>query len=419
MTTLEDRLRDELHQLAARAQPDSIRLLRGRRPGPGRPARLPAPLAAAAAVAAVAVAIAVVAPGSPQPGVSPAPAAAPAPAGAAIPRYYAVAYQTLTDGGRKIATYAAVHSSATGATTGRVALPTLTGTGSSGGAFSPAISAAADGRTFVVMESRWTSIDDAVWLFRLRVSGSGAVRVTRLPESVPPSWGIQQMALSPDGTRLAMTAQWGCGNSRCQHTGIRVVTLATGAVTLWSTHVNGAPFNVSWADAHSVAFEWQPDARTPAPGYRVLPLSAPGDLLAASTPVASPRAEPDGYVPAALLTPDGTSVVTSQVVPYARGQARGATARIVELNARTGRLERTLYTASTAGDATDLSQACNVLSLGPGSTPPLVSCFARLGALSGGRIVPLPGLPGQVTSGAPPTTLTGPGGALPGQAVAW
>jgi hypothetical protein len=77
---------------------------------------------------------------------------------------------------------------------------------------------------------------------------------------------IDNAALSPDGTRLAMTAQWSCGFRRCDEAGIRVVDLLTGNAMSWTTHVNGAPFNVSWAGNAEVAFEWQTTLKTHRPG---------------------------------------------------------------------------------------------------------------------------------------------------------
>jgi len=398
MTELEDRLREELSQLAALAQPETIRPLRDpaqRRRAPA--ARFLAPVAAMVAVAAVAVAVALIAPGLHD-------RSEPEPDGPAlvrshtIPRFYVLAYQSYVDGGHKIATYAAVHSSATGASLAWVTLPTLW---SQGGAYSPSITAAANDRTFVVMETNSTSLNDIVWLFRLQVSSSGrSIRVSRLPVHVPPTVAIDDVALSPDGTRLEMTAQWNCGHDACQYAGIRVVNLASQATTIWSTRVDGGPFNGSWVGDNAVAFEWEPNARGEAASYRVLPLSGkPGDLLTASTPVASPRAESNYYVPNALVTPDGRTVVTSQVIPYARWFVHGAVARIVELNAHTGRLERTLYVASAHGQADNLDQECNVLSLGPGGRHPLVDCFAKLGALVNGQIVSLPGIPSPSSSG--------------------
>lgn len=398
MTGLEDGLRNELSQLAALAQPETIHPLRD--PAPRRrsaAARFLAPVAAMAAVAAVAIASAVIATRLPPRGAPPVPAATELVRNDTVPRFYVVAYQSYVDKGRKFVTYAAVHNSATGGTLAQVTLPGLL---YQGGYYAPSIAGAANDRTFVVMETNHTSVDSIVWLFRLQLSASGrSIQVTRLPVHVPPTMAIDDIALSPDGSRLAMTAQWNCGQYRCQYTGIRVVNLATAAITIWSTHTNGAPFNVSWAGDNAVAFEWQPGTGRGA-GYRVLPLSsAPADLLTASQPTASPRAVSTGYVPDALVTPDGKTVITSEVVPFTHLFAHGAVARIVELNARTGHLERTLYTASADGQSDSLVQSCNVLSLGPGGQHPLVDCFSKLGALVDGQIVSLPGFPSPSSSG--------------------
>jgi hypothetical protein len=307
-----------------------------------------------------------------------------------------LAYQSYE--GRKIVTYAAVHSSATGRTLARVTLPGLL---DQGGSYGPSITGAANDRTFVVMEMNHASVSSIVWLFRLQISASGqSIRVTRLPVRVPPAMAVDDVALSPDGTKLAMTAQWNCGQAACEYTGIQVVNLATGMTTIWSTRADGAPFNGSWVDDSAVAFEWQPDVPGRAAGYRVLPLSsAPVDLLTAGHPVASPRAASNGYVPNALVTPDGKNVITSEVIPFTGPFSHGAVGRIVELNARTGRLEQTLYTASADSQSDNLVQECNVVSLGPRGQHPLVNCFSKLGALVDGQIVSLPGFPSPSSSG--------------------
>jgi hypothetical protein len=394
MTGLEDRLRDELSQLAALAQPQTVHPLRYTAPRRRFPAvRFLAPVAAMVAVAAVAIAWAVIAARLPHHDAVPAPAAPALVRSDTVPRFYVLADQRYVDGGRTLVTQAAVHSSATGGTLAQVTLPGLL---YQGGYYPPSITGAANDRTFVVMETNRTSVNSIVWLFRLQVSANGrSIKVTRLPVHVPPTVAIDDIALSPDGSRLAMTAQWGCGQSRCQHSGIRLVNLATGEVTIWSTHANGAPFNGSWVGDKAVAFEWQPSSG-PGAGYRVLPVSgAPADLLAASRPIASPRAASTGYVPDALVTPDGKAVITTEVVPF----SHGAEARIVELTARTGHLERTLYTASADGQSGSLAQSCNVLALGPGGQHPLVDCFSKLGALVNGQIISLPGFPSPSSSG--------------------
>jgi hypothetical protein len=432
MTALEDRLTQELRQLAEVAQPEIIRPLgdparRSRAAAPGRlylararRSRLLAPVAATVAVVAVAVGLGVVAPSLPGGGT--APTASALARSNAIPPYYATV-TGQSDHGLK--TLVAVNNSATGARVALVSLPTVYFKDRHISALSlPDITAARNGRTFVLLsapfpfpDNREGSFGYATRMFRLQVSDSGAVHVTQLPFHVPSDAFIsspEDIELSPDGTRLAIASDWGCGKIRCARTGIQVLNLTTGAVTgSWSTHGGiGEVDNLSWVNARSLAFEWvplsqrgdriiyQPITRGSRP-YRVLPLSAAPatDLLAASEPVASSDAQrPDfNTVPTVLVTPDGQTVVTSQVTLGSHGHE--AEGRIVELDAHTGQLERTLYTASATGDASELEAGCNVLSLGPGGAHPLVDCFGKAGALVNGQIVSLPGFLTQSGTG--------------------
>lgn len=417
MTALEDRLTQELRQLAEVAQPETIRPLgdparRSRTAAPGRlylvwarRSRLLAPVVAVVAVVAIAIGLGVVGPSLSQPGGGTASALK---RSNAIPPYYA----TVTG-----QSDVAVYDSATGAQVAQVSLPTVYFRDGHNSALSlPDITAASNGRTFVLLsapfpfpDNREGSFGYATRIFRLQVSDGGAVHVTQLAFHVPSDAFIsapEDIDLSPDGTRLAIASDWDCGKTRCARTGIQVLNLTTGAVTgSWSTHGGvGEVDNLSWVNARSLAFEWvpliqtgdriiyQPITRGSRP-YRVLPLSAaPGtDLLAASEPVASTDAQQPDFntVPTVLVTPDGQTVVTSQVTLSSHGHE--AEGRIVELDAHTGQLERTLYTASATGDASDLEAGCNVLSLGLDGAHPLVDCFGKAGALDNGQIVSLPG----------------------------
>ena len=294
-----------------------------------------------------------------------------------LPRYYVVAFQRYINDGRTIATYAAVHDTATGAVLASTRVPTLF---IQGGAYAPSITGAADDRTFVLMESSQTSVHDVVWCFLLRVSASGrSVKLTKLPVSVPSSMAIDDVALSPDGTRLAMTVQWSCGTRRCDEAGIRVVDLATGSVTSWTTQVNGAPFNVSWAGNDALAFEWQTSLKDPPAcqrtGYRLIGVTGAGGNLLASRAVASPSAEPTGYMPAALVTPDGKDVITSEVRNVRTWTGRvNVVARVLELSASTGRTVRVLYTTTVD----HVSQGGNgQAAAGPGMQRPVARACGR------------------------------------------
>ena len=232
---------------------------------------------------------------------------------------------------------------------------------------------------------------------------------------------IDETALSPDGTRLAMDAHWSCGKTRCAGAGIRVVDLATGNVRSWTTQANGNPVGVSWAGNDQLAFEWETGLIHPPvgqrTGYRLIGVRGAGGNLLAGPAIASPAATPNYGVPAALVTPDGKDVITSEVQNFRTWTGRvDIVARVIELSARTGRTLRVLYTtavdhATTGVSAITLDGECNVIALGPEPTSPLVECFS-FGVLTHGTLVTLPGVPGEIT-GVPGDGLPDSGG------IAW
>jgi hypothetical protein len=409
VTELEERLRRDLQRLSERAGPGSIRPLRdppARRRS--RPVRWLAPVAAVAAVLGVVTGVSLA---SRSQGHQPASVrlpAAPEPAGT-MPPYYVTAYQSFVGAAPShVVTMATVHDSATGAALTTVPLPTLTD--SQGGTEGPGITAAGDDRTFVITEQSDTP--RVIKFYRLRVAANGrSATVSELPVSVPGYLSVTDLALSPDGRRLAMDVQ-DCSpkTESCRFTGIRVVTIATGAVSTWATRANGAPFGVSWAGNELMSFEWQSGVQTPPAGqqtgYRLLSLSGAGRDLMAARPIAGPPAVVTGFVPPALVTSDGRAVITSTVqnIP-GRGRRDTVVAKIVELDARTGQLLRVLYTVTVRhatggqnGTAGQLDQGCQVLSLGPTGVQPLVECFA-FGRVENDRLTPLPGFPSPSASG--------------------
>jgi hypothetical protein len=326
---------------------------------------------------------------------------------APMPPYYVTAFQTYAGGnGRLILTFAVVHDSATGAVLATVRVPTLTAQGGTGGL---SITAAGDDRTFIITEQPGPPV---MGFYLLRVAANGrSAKLSRLPLSLPGNLSLTDVALSPDARRLALDVQHcNAKTQSCPYTGVRVVTIATGAVSTWTTRANGAPFNVSWAGNERVAFEWQSGLRTPPPGqqsgYRLLSLAGPGRDLLAARAIGSPSAEPTYYVPAALVTADGSMVITSTVQNIPDGHGRyTVVGKIVELSAGTGRRLRVLHTATVyhatggqSGTAGQLDQGCNVLSLAPRGAHVLVECFG-FGRLDDRRFTPLPGFPRPSGSG--------------------
>jgi hypothetical protein len=399
VTELEERLSRELKELSERAQPGSIRQLR-EAPARKRPraVRWLAPVAAVAAVLAVVAGVSVIgrAGGNvpPPPGIQ-----------GPVPPYYVTAYQAFAgSNGGTVRTFAVVHDSVTGAALATVRVPTLTDSQGSTGGLS--ITAAADDRTFVITEQPGRPV--GFYLLRVAANGRSA-KLSTLRIRVPGYLSVSDVALSPDGTRLAMDVQ-DCGTKSCRYSGVRIVTLATGASTTWTTRQNGSPFNVSWAGNGRVAFEWQSGVRIPPAGqqtgYRLLSLAGAGRNLMTSEPIGSPRAEPTHYLPAALVTPDGSVVITSTVQNIPDGHGRyTVVAKVIELSARTGRLLRVLHTAIVRnatggqnGTVGQLDQNCNVLSLAPAGTHVLVACFA-IGRVDGYLFTALPGFPSPSSSG--------------------
>ena len=408
MTELEDRLRRELREL--RPRPELIRPLRV--PPPRQFARTKRWLIPAASAAAVAVIAAVVAVVAGLVGGASAPTGPTAPmtvqVARTLPRYYVVAFQRYINNGRTIATYAAVHDTATGAVLASKRVPTLF---MQGGAYAPSITGAADDRTFVLMESGQTSVHDVVWCFLLRVSASGrSVKLTKLPVSVPSSMAIDDAALSPDGTRLAMTVQWSCGTGAVTKPGSGSWTLQLAAsragrrkstahrstcrglaMTRWRSSGRRAS-RTRHRPAHGLpADRCHRRGRQPAgqPGCRLAVRRA--DRLYARGP-GDARWQGRHHLRRSRTSTPGPGV--SDVV-----------ARVLELSASTGRTVRVLYTTTVDhvsqggnGKAGSLDQECNVLSLGPAVGDPLVECFS-IGVLMHGKLVTLPGFPSPSSSG--------------------
>jgi len=406
MTDLEQRLQRDLKELSERAAPGSIRPLRV--PPPRRRARAVRWVAPVAAVVAVIGVVTGVSLASRSQGHRPAPpqsSVPPEPVGP-MPRHYVTVFQTFA--GSRVATTAAVHDSATGAVLATVRVPTLID--SQGSTQGPSITAAGDNRTFIITEQSDTPKVIRFYLVHVAANGRSAT-LSRLPLEVPGYLSVTDVALSPDGRRLAMDVQdCNARTQTCPYTGVRVVTIGTAAASTWTTRANGAPFNVSWVGNERVAFEWQSGTRTPPAGqqtgYRLLSLTGPGRNLMAARPIASPAAEPTFYVPQALVTADGSKVITSTVQNIPDGHGRDTVvAKVVELSASTGQLLRVLHTVTVRnatggqnGTVVQLDQGCNALSLAPRGVHVLVHCFT-FGRVDGPRFTPLPGFPSPSSSG--------------------
>jgi hypothetical protein len=259
------------------------------------------------------------------------------------------------------------------------------------------ISAAADGRTF--------AITDDLGFFLLHVAADGrSAQLARLPIHV--SYIISDTAaLSPDGSQLAIDVE-SCPRSGCRE-GIDIVSLATGASRTWlGPSMAGSPLSPAWVgNGNEIMFLWQVGGSSTPQGYRLLNVSGPGGaLLGSSRPMVSPPVQNGWEFPGAMLTPDGSGLITTgyRNIP---GPDGGGTAilRVVELSASTGRLLRVLHVATEHYGRGYLAQAaadasCQVLSLGATGLHALVQC-PGFGRLDGDRFTPLPGIPVSMNPG--------------------
>jgi hypothetical protein len=222
--------------------------------------------------------------------------------------------------------------------------------------------------------------------YRFQISAAGHASALT-PLSIPDSGGlIYDMALSPDGSKLAMP---GAG-------GIEVVTLATGAVRTWTVPATGTLFNVTWSGDGREVGTWAfsglyvvnvSEARSsPHPARLVLPRTVGSD-----------------DVNNAILSPAGTIIASVNYHSVYRDLSlnqNSVVGGIVEISATTGRPLRTLLAqhATYYGPGSHNGYAITSCALGAIDATGhhlLVMCN-QFGRLDRGRFTPMPG-PGMAT----------------------
>jgi hypothetical protein len=301
-----------------------------------RTARLAAATGGAvAAVTAGAVLLAGWPAGARRPAPPPSPyLAAPLPAPDAGPET-APYFITLDAGNRQLATV----SRASGGTLGQVRPPapglTLTW-----------VTAAGDDRTFA-FAARDQAGQTTFWELRLSAAGQPG-RLTRLP--VPPLDGgqVTGLALSADGSQLAIASSTGVSGSGPR---LEVASLVTRTVRTWSA-ATGQVSMLSWAGDDELAFYWlraDPVTSVPRPGSGVRLLDTtrlPASPLAASRLLVADGVTVHGSagITNARITPDGRAVLlTLHPAP------RHGLFRIARFSAATGQLEQVIL--SSPGDS--------------------------------------------------------------------
>ena len=424
MSTIEDQVRAATRAAARTVTPGSTppppplppRQRRGPAAHPRRGRRWPgwaAPLAAAAAVAA-AIATSVVVSGALSLGHARRPAhtaagragtvglhAAPA-APAGLPAYD-VALAPGPIAGQS--TRALVRATATGAVlaTVRPPQPYATFTGVTG---------AADDRAFVLAaqpgQQPTASGRVLIKFFLLRLDpAAGTARLTALPIPTVSGQWLQGagIALSPAGGKLAVALSTGSQSA------IKVFDLAGGPVREWNAELPGGTVvgtdlvganALSWAaDGRTLAFDaWSPSRVE----VHALDTAAPGSSLSASRLVMTfPHWATTGSVSgSAIITPDGTKIIAMEVpTPRTATEIRvrqfsAATGRplgiLAVLHYRKGAITGWPGVLWSNPSGSQLIISTTRLTAAPSKNGDLTP--EEIGTVSGGRFLPLPGIPG-------------------------
>ncbi len=393
MPPIEQLLRAELKRVTDQVKPEQLRPLRVPARRHGWRVRL-LPVAAGAAVVAI-IAVAALLAGmtaGPRPAV-------PAPVTGAMPRYYI----TVTRSAAGLA--AVVHTSADGRVTGTVKVPSLTD------AAAWSVTAAGDDRSFVIAaDLSQTAIAGTAEFrfFRLLVSPAGRPGTpTELPAVPANAPLLTGMALSPDGTLLALSLEYGGPMADFRpYGGVEVINLETGGTRTWlapgdATYWPGVP---AWAGGdRMIMFTWWHSPSRPAGaavivGVRELDAAPPGANLLASRSIPFRAVTPG--IGSAMIASRGREIVAAACHDTAPPghQPGSVTAKIIELSAADGRLLRVLRTQTarytSLGGQDRLDGGCAVLSVDPTGNHVLVQGFA-FGRIDQGVFTALPGaMPG-------------------------
>jgi hypothetical protein len=395
----------------ARQQARGRRRTRWRPGHRSRPAWV-APLAAAAAIIIIAgggltARSLLVKSGTPRPGASGAPArgASAGPYTGVPPYYVAVANSSLT----------VVRATWTGATLARITTRTPVA----------GVAGAADGRTFILDEQRSIVGDSVTWVgqpkfYLLRLTASGTEEsLTRLAvPAIPDGTVVSGLALSPDGSKLAVNVNSADSWSQARLMEIMTYTLATGASRSWTTSgvtnpdapdgftgsgVDGAQ-SISWTAGSTLAFGVRNASHDV--DVRLLDTAARGtDLMADSRPAVtgpsvrdlgfSLKAAPPYYFlqcfTDAMISVDGSTIVCG----YSTTVGKTTTMGFAQYSTRTGKMNHVFGLIHFQGEApTGISlywvNSTGTTAIGTSET----TGGGRVGVMNGDTFTPLPGVTG-------------------------
>jgi len=336
MNLTDELLRSALDETADEIEADRVpplRLTVGRAPSSAslhmarlRCRWLTAAAAAATVVAVIAGSTVLAARGSGRPSPSREPAAVGI---GPLPRFYAVILSTPPT------SLLAIHNARTGATLATAKLAP--------GETNDLITAAADDTTFVIGQQRQAG--PMAFLLARFDPARNSLTLRRLTLVQTSGDAPEFIALSPDGTQLAAAVDFGGLKPRPSE--IRIYSLATGAVKMWTTPADPAPLQgLSWASDRSLGFDFvSSDGRRPG-GIWLLTTSAPaGDLLADSRLVV--RQGQPGRITVEgtfAMINNGAAVVTIVLLAHQRVYSR-----FEVLSTRTGRVIRTFLPSTLTG----------------------------------------------------------------------
>jgi len=395
VSTIEDRLRDQLQAVAGRVQAETLRPLRPpTRSRRDRVVRWLAPVAAMGAVAGIITGVTL----AMHPGSKPSPPARAAPLPSS-PRFY-VTLRSWTYVPRPTSARifpfevtATLRSSATGAvvdavtvvpwpagfkpTAGERKLPTnLVG----------GVSASADERVFAI------TAYGHVYLWHVSATGQSLTLDTLRTPTAVAGWPA---AISPDGRELAYTYTSCYGMHGCRG-GIKIVTLGGGPSKGWLGPLSDyyrVPANLAFTrNGRQIQFNLDN-------GVWLLNAAGPGGALLTDS-----RQVYNSGISwfSGTLTPDGNAILTTQVRGSLGDHAGRAQVRIVEISPQGGRLLKVLATTYVgylgSPDRPLLAQRCALLSVGPTGLHVLLQC-TRFGRFDGSRFTPLPGYPAATANG--------------------
>ncbi len=379
MNTVEDRVRAATQAVAGTVVPDSappLRLPAG--PGPRgadgwgrRWAHWLTPVAAAVAVAGVVLGMLALPPRR-QTG----PPVSPGPLPTGLPRYYAALVQEPSG-----PWWAEVRATVTGRVLA-IVRPPLPFT-----RFSE-VAAAPDDHTFVLAAIGPQGQPSVTQLYALRLNpATGQVRLSRLPVPlIPERWRVNGLAVSPDGTRLAVALE----PPGAERPRLQLYSMISGALLReWgvnTSHPGAAPV---------IGFmSWSPDGRTLEYGYplrgngtALLDVTRRGtNLLGNSTIVQFPKWADLTYN--LTLTGGGRLIASAAYVIGAHGSA--AARLVAEFSATTGKAVHVFHRHSFHGDRQAMSPSTVWWASPSGQVLIASPTYAGVGVFTGHRYIPLP-----------------------------